>query len=794
MNPFPRVRRTLAAWQGTSIRQRIERFAIGFALLFLLLAGVSSYLVTQRLAQRAAEDNLEYALSLFAQHFELHLGETTRDLTNLSSNRLLGSALVDSMGREVYLAPFLSGYGAIAKTHHQVGLCLDDAHGAVLACVRDGARIDLSRSPWLEKVMAQGQAQAEMLQVDGRPLLQLLIPVVLAGSGTVEGVIATRIDLNTLFLSAAGPDGAHFDKRLLLDGQPLLRARGTAGKEANLLLRSRMLDLPPPLAALRLSTSIAEPRRQALRHAYQLALWHAALAALLIPLAVLLARAAARRLTGCLSRLSSAVDHVTQSGELAIDPGPQGADEVGTLARSFSQMLARLKDAQDHLERRVEERTQALARSESRLREAQHIAGLGSWEYDFRNDSNTWSDEVYTIFGIDKSHTQLSYAAYLARVHPEDRERVAQTFQEALRAHTALDRVYRIVMDDGAIKYIQGRGSFHYDADGQAVMAIGTVLDITHQKETEERLRQAAAVYEYMADGVMVTRPDATILAVNKAFTSITGFAESEALGATPRLMRSGRHNSAFYDGLWHAMRTTGAWQGEIWNRRKNGEIFPCWMSIATVYDSDGEIANYVSVFSDISRIKESEHQLRHLAHYDPLTNLPNRVLFRLRLEHTLDQARRRGSRFALLFIDLDRFKQVNDALGHIAGDELLVALTERVKQRVRQEDTFARLGGDEFILLLEHLENAEDAAILAHEVISQASLPFRLSDGNEVEVGASIGISIYPDHGDDASQLLHNADIAMYEAKDAGRNAFRFYAAQSKPSQDAGDAGDAVS
>ncbi|NEX19789.1 EAL domain-containing protein [Thiorhodococcus mannitoliphagus] len=293
---------------------------------------------------------------------------------------------------------------------------------------------------------------------------------------------------------------------------------------------------------------------------------------------------------------------------------------------------------------------------------------------------------------------------------------------------------------------------------------------------TDTRLRQAAALFDATREGFIITDLDAKVLAVNRAFTEITGYTEAEILGRTPRLLRSNRQDRAFYQAMWASISATGHWQGEIWNRRKNGEAYPLILSISTVYDSQRRPSHYVGVMTDISRLKESEARLEHLVHYDPLTNLPNRRLLQSRLQHAVDHADRQGHRVGVLFIDLDRFKTVNDSLGHPIGDELLQALAQRLSARLREDDTLGRLGGDELLLLIEHLERPADAAEIAESLLSLLEHPFRLPSGPEIYMGASIGISLYPDDGDTVTDLIKHADVAMYQAKEEGRCTYRFY------------------
>ena len=295
------------------------------------------------------------------------------------------------------------------------------------------------------------------------------------------------------------------------------------------------------------------------------------------------------------------------------------------------------------------------------------------------------------------------------------------------------------------------------------------------QRETESILRQSATVFESASEGVIITDIDANIIAVNRAFTDITGFPEKEVLGKNSSFLKSGRHDQEFYESLWSSLLQHGEWKGEISGRRKNGEVFPKWQTINAVRDEEGRLTHYVSVFQDISHIKESEEQLHHLAHHDALTGLPNRLLLNARLEHSLHHACREGTNLAVLFLDLDHFKKVNDSLGHAVGDHLLQLVAKGLLASVREEDTIARMGGDELAIVLGSLDDARYAATAAQKILDELANPFEI-DGRELFVSASIGISIYPQNGRDAIALLKHADAAMYMAKSDGRNSYRFY------------------
>ncbi|TVR57227.1 MAG: EAL domain-containing protein [Candidatus Competibacteraceae bacterium] len=294
----------------------------------------------------------------------------------------------------------------------------------------------------------------------------------------------------------------------------------------------------------------------------------------------------------------------------------------------------------------------------------------------------------------------------------------------------------------------------------------------------DTRLRQMAAVFENTREGVIITDLTPRILGVNRAYTEITGYPEEEVLGCNPSLLKSGHQDPMFYQAMWQSIHETGHWQGEIWNRHRSGEIYPQLLTVSTVRDGDGRPTHYVGVMTDISQLKQSEERLERLAHYDPLTDLPNRLLLLSRLEHVLERAERYRHKAAVLFIDVDNFKVINDSLGHPVGDALLSALARRLRDRLRDEDTLGRLGGDEFLVVLEDLERVEDATTVAEVLIGLLEQSFVLPSGEEIHIGASIGISLYPDDGGTVTELIKNADTAMYQAKGQGRNTYRFYTA----------------
>ncbi|MBI5162585.1 MAG: EAL domain-containing protein [Magnetospirillum sp.] len=305
--------------------------------------------------------------------------------------------------------------------------------------------------------------------------------------------------------------------------------------------------------------------------------------------------------------------------------------------------------------------------------------------------------------------------------------------------------------------------------------SVAVIEDVTERKRLEDEMRLAATVFANTGEGLFVTDAACAIIHVNPAFSDITGYAAEDVLGKNPRMLASGRHGDEFYERMWQALRETGKWQGEIWDRRKSGEMFAVWQNIAAVRDADGAIANYVAVISDITSRKEVEERLSYQANHDPLTRLPNRTLFQERLNRALARAHRNQNLVALLFVDLDRFKQVNDTLGHLAGDILLQQVAERLGGSVRQGDTVARLSGDEFTVILEDIQDARDAAAVAHKILRLMAEPFDLS-GHPATISSSIGVALYPADAGEPQALIKLADAAMYRAKHSGRNGCRFH------------------
>jgi len=345
---------------------------------------------------------------------------------------------------------------------------------------------------------------------------------------------------------------------------------------------------------------------------------------------------------------------------------------------------------------------------------------------------------------------------------------------QVLRENQAIASDEQAPQEDGLHDFLSIKFPLSNE-DGSTYAVCGISTDITERKRYEQKLKQLAAVFENTGEAIVVTNTDGVILDVNPAFTSILGYPEDEVIGENPRLFRSNRQDEHFYQMMWRSLAETGSWRGEIWNKRRDGEVIPLLASITAIEGPDSEVQNYVAVYSDISALKQSQDQLTHLAHHDPLTGLPNRLLLDAHLEQAIKRAKRFKQRLGVIFLDLDHFKNVNDSLGHEIGDELLKQVAQLLRESIRNDDTVARISGDEFVLLIEDVVQADSIIQVLDKILHALDRPFEVL-GHTLRVTGSLGVSLYPDDGDNSGLLLRNADAAMYLAKSEGRNTYNFY------------------
>ena len=382
------------------------------------------------------------------------------------------------------------------------------------------------------------------------------------------------------------------------------------------------------------------------------------------------------------------------------------------------------------------------------------------------------------IFGYDSPDEIIGRASVGDLIVPEDREKVAENIRRRTAGEVPEMRyTFTGLRKDGSRVEVEVHGR-RMEFEGRPAV-IGVILDVSDRKQAEQQLRIAATAFEAQ-EGMMVTDANQVVLRINEAFTAITGYVAAEIVGRTPHVLSSGRHDRAFFESMWTTIKAKGTWQGEIWNQRKNGEVFPVWITITSVRNPEGEVTNYVATFTDITERKAAESEIEYLAFYDQLTRLPNRRLLLDRLQQALAASARSGAEGALLFIDLDNFKDLNDTLGHEKGDLLLKLVAERLSDCVRDGDTVARLGGDEFVMMVEGLSSVpEEAAAqskrIGEKVLKALNQPYPLVD-REHHSTPSIGVTLFSDQSDNVDELMKRADLAMYKAKQAGRNTLCFF------------------
>lgn len=429
------------------------------------------------------------------------------------------------------------------------------------------------------------------------------------------------------------------------------------------------------------------------------------------------------------------------------------------------------------LEHRVKQRTAALSREIEQRKHTQHVVET------FFNQRQTLNLVVDLAGRIERmnmawvdvlgfSEQDLKSQPFMTLVHPDDLEETRQAFAGLLEGQEVDGFENRWRCQNGT--YVNLLWSARADLKDGLVYAIAR--DVTAQKAAERQLKLSAGVFTSANEGIMITDPDGVIVDVNAAFTAITGYEREDVTGKNARVLQSGRHDKAFYHDMWECLTTQGSWRGEIWNKARDGRIYPEMLTISAVQSADGATANFVGLFSDISAMKDHERELEHLAQYDKLTDLPNRALLADRLNQAMARAARHSHHIAIVFIDLDGFKSVNDTSGHAAGDALLVAVAQRLHTMLRAEDTLARIGGDEFVAIITDLADPADCIGTLDRLHAAVASPFEI-DGGVVNVTASSGVTFFPQSKDmDADQLERQADQAMYEAKLAGRNQYHFF------------------
>ncbi len=491
-----------------------------------------------------------------------------------------------------------------------------------------------------------------------------------------------------------------------------------------------------------------------------------------------------------IERLGESARNIARTRQFALRVEKLTDDELGTLTDQFNKMLDELEkqdrellNRNESLEQEVQSRTSAMRAAMDEMYTLLNSMAEGAFGVDTRGNCRFVNASFLRLLGYDRveeiigknMHGLIQATRPDGTVYPESDSKIINAYREKRGFHASDEVFWR---KDGVPISVEFWAQ-PLIVEGEVQGVIATFVDITERIRAENELKIAATAFESQ-EGMLVTDADNRILRVNRAFTSITGYEKEEVIGQNPRLLSSGLHDQAFYEGMWAALNGSGTWEGEIWNRKKDGSIYAELLSITAVKDHHNVVTNYVGTFNDITMNKAAEEQIRNLAFYDPLSGLPNRRLLLDRLHQALASSARSGKQGAVLFLDLDHFKTLNDTQGHDMGDLLLQEVAKRLTGSVREDDTVARFGGDEFVVVLEDLsENTLEAAaqteVIGEKILSTINKPYVLRD-REYHSTSSIGATLFNDHQSGVEELLKQADIAMYQAKTSGRNTVRFF------------------
>lgn len=471
-------------------------------------------------------------------------------------------------------------------------------------------------------------------------------------------------------------------------------------------------------------------------------------------------------------------DHPRQRDLILLSKVVANVMQTHLLSGELDQKAASLAATVEELQGEIIERKQverALRESQASLAHSQKIAKLGYWELDWSSGRLECSDEVFQAFGIPRPETHIEMNDYLGSVHREDRQEVEELL-EHLGAHPEpFSLEHRIVRPGGEVRVMHLLGEVETDENGETASLVGAIQDVTKRHEYESKIRLMGSIFENTIEGIFIADANERIHTINQSFSNITGFTEDNTLGQTPDELGFRLQDDDHPNSRWCMRNYQGSWQGEVINRRRNGETYPAWATLINIKDASGNLLHYVGIIHDLTEVRRNEEQIIYQAYHDTLTDLPNRHLFTDRLSVAIAHARRTGDSLAVLFLDLDHFKDINDAMGHAVGDVVLKKVAQVVSNCVRLEDTVARLGGDEFIILLQGTEGSDYPVHVAERILEALANPIRVNQ-NDFYLSASVGITLFPHDGMLSETLISNADLAMYRAKKQGRNTYKLF------------------
>ncbi|MEI7613393.1 MAG: diguanylate cyclase [Betaproteobacteria bacterium] len=751
---------------NSSLAARFRRYSFAMAMLiFAMIGGVWLALSLKEIPANQSRIN-QTTVNVVGEVLSGDISNQLNNLKQLSRSSLVWTALTDSEGRDAYLRPFLN-------THEQESegnriLLLDYRGRPVLGSMPATIPTDLVKR-MVAKSLSDKTPQIRVVDAQGHPFLVAAFPVLYPYNQESIGALLSTINMSNILDRRTSGLAENMGLDLLIDNSAPLTIHPDKGSGQYFpadfrLTLSNLQDVDSP--SLRLYSTV-NPWTQPL---IDRCLVSIPLVAILSLLLWHLSGLVAQRITRRLNRLADACQAISEGRTAEIDHDP-ASDEIGILSRTLRQALEAYALVNVNLEKGVEEKTAALSASEKRFRDLFDKSSSVMWIIDPQSgrivDANRSAVSFYgyprdQLLNLSTDDINTSPPNLIAENRQLARQEIKDTFYFSHR------------LASGEIREVEIHSS-PIIREGETFL-FSIIHDITERKRAEAKLQLAATVFTHADEGILITQTDGEIIDVNDAFCKITGYPREEVLGRNPRFLKSDNQGPEFYDSLWSDLLAKGNWEGEIWNRRKNGELYAEWLTISAVRDSDGDIQKYVGLFSDITELKAHEQKLEHIAHHDALTNLPNRVLLADRLQQAMAHTLRREQPLAVAYLDLDGFKAVNDQHGHDIGDQLLIAVTERLKNALREGDTLARIGGDEFVAVLIDVNELTASVPMFKRLLEAASTPVTIAE-TVLQVSASIGITFYPQNGDvSADMLLRQADQAMYQAKQDGKNRYHIF------------------
>ncbi|WEJ61832.1 putative bifunctional diguanylate cyclase/phosphodiesterase [Thiomicrorhabdus lithotrophica] len=428
------------------------------------------------------------------------------------------------------------------------------------------------------------------------------------------------------------------------------------------------------------------------------------------------------------------------------------------------------------LDRRIAKPAEQATQLSSIINHAEKVAKFGTWDWDSSTQKHHWSEGFLQILNLEKRAEQ-SFAIFLDKLLPSERKQVEVILSQARHNMNPFRVSARLnIFHDGKPRYIELRGQVtKLKASSNHVRITSIIYDITDRVEIQDQLELYLRLFEHTGEPVLISNSKNEIIKVNRAFEEALGYKQSDLIGKDPKVLASGKTDPQTYESLWRLLKNNISWHGELWNRHENGKIIPFWATISPIRNNQNEIENYIANYSDISQIKDVEARIHKLAHQDSLTGLLNRLSLEDRLKQSISEAKRNQHNLAVLFLDMDRFKIINDTIGHHAGDEILIQIAHRLKSILRESDIISRIGGDEFVIALPNYGEIYSLKNLIDKIINELRVPYMV-DGNKLVSTPSLGISLYPEDGTDSESLMKNADTAMYSVKEHGRNSYQFF------------------